>query len=165
MPLSPLDIHNKEFRRVFRGYDEAEVDEFLDKVVEDYKQLLRDNQQLKESVKELEDKLAHYYNLEQTLHNAIVVAQETAEEVKANAKKEAQIMIREAELKSQNIIEEALEKVRKISQEVDELRRNARVYRSRLKNLLKAQLEMLEEDDWQNLEKEIDDSTRAFELG
>ena len=96
--LTPLDIHNKEFRRSFRGYDEREVDEFLDRVIKDYEQLYRDNIELKENMERLSSKLEHYQHMEGTLHNTLLVAQETAEEVKLNAKKEMELMLKETQI-------------------------------------------------------------------
>ncbi|MCL6548875.1 MAG: DivIVA domain-containing protein, partial [Alicyclobacillus sp.] len=121
MPLTPLDIHNKEFSRSFRGYDEDEVDDFLERVIQDYESLIRQNKELEEKIESLEDKLRHFMNIEESLGKSIIVAQETAEEVKANARKEAQLIIKEAEKNADRIVSEALNKSRKIAQEVEEV--------------------------------------------
>lgn len=152
MPLSPLDIHNKEFRTVLRGYEKNEVDEFLDQIIKDMEQLVKENNELKDQKAKLDDKLSHYYNLEQTLHNALVVAQETAEEVKAAAKREAQLIVKEAEMKAERQVDDAIAKVRRMTSELDELRKQAAVFRSRLMNLLKAQLDMIGIEDWDELQ-------------
>ncbi|HHW98378.1 MAG TPA: DivIVA domain-containing protein [Firmicutes bacterium] len=152
MSLTPLDIHNKEFRTVLRGYDRNEVDEFLDLIIKDLEQVFKESAELKDANHALREKLEHYHNLEQTLHNALVVAQETAEEVKASAKREAQLIIREAEMKAERLVDEAIGKERRMTAELDEMRKQAGVFRARLINLLKAQLEMLDGDDWEQLE-------------
>ena len=151
MSISPLDIHNKEFKITLRGYDRNEVDDFLDQVIRDMEQILRENNELKDQVDRLEEKLDHYYNLEQTLHNALVVAQETAEEVKGAAKREAQLITKEAELKGERLVDDAIAKVRRMTNELDELRKQSEVFRARLINMLKAQLDMLEAEEWQTL--------------
>lgn len=87
MPLTPLDIHNKEFAKTFRGYDEDEVNEFLDQVIKDYEIIIREKRELENRVKELEEKLKHFSSIEETLNKSIVVAQEAAEEVKGSAQK------------------------------------------------------------------------------
>ncbi len=153
LPITPLDIHNKDFRTVLRGYDKNEVDEFLDHVIKDMELLLKENNELKEQKNKLDDKLSHYYNLEQTLHNALVVAQETAEEVKAAAKREAHLIVKESELKAERQVDEAIGKVRRMTSELDELRKQAAVFRSRLMNLLKAQLDMINADDWDEIQQ------------
>lgn len=152
MSITALDIHNKEFRTVLRGYDRNEVDEFLDQVIKDMELLMRENAEYKEKATSLADKLEHYHNLEQTLHNALVVAQETAEEVKSAAKREAQLIAKEAELKAERMVDEAIAKVRRMTSEVDDLRKQAEVFRARLSSLLKAQMEMLGDDAWDNFE-------------
>ena len=141
--LTLLDIHNKEFKRSFRGYSEADVDEFLDEIVKDYEQLYRDNIEQKEAMDRLNSKLEHYQHMENTLHNTLIIAQETAEEVKLNARKESDLMMKEAEIKSQKIIDEAMVKVRRGAAEYEELQKQAQIYRTRMQTLIQAQLELL----------------------
>jgi len=148
--LTPIDIHNKEFKRSFRGYSEREVDEFLDLLVSDYEGLLRENMDLKEAVQQLNTKLEYYQQMENTLHNTLVIAQETAEEVKLSGKKESELIIKEGEIRVQRMLEEATEKVRRMTAEYDELTKQMAVSRSRMRNLLMAQMELLnktEEDE------------------
>ena len=89
MPLSPLDIHNKEFGRGFRGYDEDEVNEFLDQIIKDYELVIREKKELEDKVVELEQRLEHFSTIEETLNKSIVIAQEAGEDVKRNSQKEA----------------------------------------------------------------------------
>jgi cell division initiation protein len=145
--LTPLDIHNKEFKRGFRGYNEEEVDEFLDQVVKDYEKLYRDNLEMKETIDRVNSKLEHYQHMENTLHNTLVIAQETAEEVKLNAKKETELLIKEAEIRGQKMVEEAMHKVRRANTEYEELKKQAQVYRTRMRTLLQAQLEILQHSE------------------
>ena len=141
--LTPLDIHNKEFKRSFRGYNEEEVDEFLDRIVKDYERLYQDNIELKETVDRINSKLEHYQHMENTLHNTLVIAQETAEEVKLNAKKESELQLKESEIRGQKLVDEAMSKVRRMNAECEELKKQAQVYRTRMRTLVEAQLEML----------------------
>lgn len=148
--LTPLDIHNKEFKRGFRGYVEEEVDAFLDEVVKDYEKLYRENIELKETLDRVNSKLEHYQHMENTLHSTLVIAQETAEEVKLNARKESELQIKEAEIRGQKLVEEAMSKVRRLHGEYEELQKQYQIYRTRMRTLLQAQLEMLQkaaEDD------------------
>lgn len=145
--LTPLDIHNKEFKKNFRGYSETEVDEFLDKVIKDYEQLYRENIELKETIERVSSKLEHYQQMENTLHSTLVIAQETAEEVKLNAKKETELLTKEAEIRAQKMVEEAMFKVRRMTGEYEELQKQAQVFRMRMRTLLQAQMEMLNHDE------------------
>jgi cell division initiation protein len=86
--------------------------------------------------------------MEENLSKSILVAQETAEEVKANARKEAQLILKEAEKNADRIINEALAKSRKIALEIEELKKKASVYRLRFRTLLEAQMELLDSGDW-----------------
>lgn len=157
MPLTPLDIHNKEFTRGFRGYDEDEVNDFLDQVIKDYEALIRDKKALEETVQKLEDRLGHFSTIEDTLNKSILVAQETAEEVKQNATKEARLIVKEAEKNADRIINESLSKSRKIALEIEELKKEAKVYRTRFRMLIEAQLELLKNDDWDKLSEQFDE--------
>lgn len=152
MPLTPLDIHNKEFGRSFRGYDEDEVNEFLDQVIKDYEALLREQKELQNQVQTLQERLDHFANIEETLSKTIIVAQEAADEVRNNAKKEAQLILKEAEKNADRIINESLTRSRKIALEIEELKKQASVYRTRFRSLVEAQLELLSKDDWKALE-------------
>ncbi|THE14402.1 DivIVA domain-containing protein [Bacillus timonensis] len=151
MPLTPLDIHNKEFNKGFRGYDEDEVNEFLDQVIKDYEMVIREKKELESKLSELNEKLGHFTNIEETLNKSILIAQETAEEVKRNASKEAKLIIKEAEKNADRIINESLAKSRKITIEIEELKKQSKVFRNRFKMLIEAQLDMLSNDDWDHL--------------
>lgn len=147
MPLTPLDIHNKEFRKSLRGYNEAEVDEFLDQVVREFESLLKENSALKERIETLSSKVEQYRRIEDAIHNTLVVAQQTAEEVKTNAAKEAGLMLKEASLKVEQRLHEAEMRLAAVSNEYDRLRNAVHLFRSRLKSLIKAHVELLEEQE------------------
>ena len=115
MPLSPLDIHNKEFTRGFRGYAEDEVNEFLDQIIKDYEIILREKKELEDRIKTMTEQMKHYNNLEETLQKSIVIAQEAAEEVRRNSQKEAKLIVKEAEKNADRIINEALAKSKLMS--------------------------------------------------
>ncbi|MCM3626429.1 DivIVA domain-containing protein [Paenibacillus glycanilyticus] len=152
MPLTPLDIHNKEFGRRLRGYDEDEVNEFLDQVIKDYESIIRENKELQNQILTLQERLNHFSNIEETLSKTIIVAQEAADEVRNNAKKEAQLIIKESEKNADRIINESLAKSRKVSLEVEELKKQASIYRARFRTLVEAQLELLSQDGWDSLD-------------
>jgi len=153
MPLTPLDIHNKEFGRKIRGYDEDEVNEFLDQVIKDYEALIKENKELNAQLESIQEKVNHFKTMEETLSKTIVVAQEAADEMKANAKKEAQLIIREAEKNADRIINESLAKSRKIALDSEELKKQAIIYRTRFRSLLEAQLDLLSQEGWDSFEK------------
>ena len=97
MPLTPLDIHNKEFDRAFRGYNEDQVNEFMEQVMKDMDLVLKEKNEVEERLSSAYEQLNHYSALEDTLQKSIVVAQEAAEEVRRNSQKEAKLIVSEAE--------------------------------------------------------------------
>ncbi|PPA72120.1 DivIVA domain-containing protein [Jeotgalibacillus proteolyticus] len=151
MPLSPLDIHNKEFNRGFRGYDEEEVNEFLDQIIKDYEILLREKKELEEKLNNNSERLGHFTNIEETLNKSIVVAQEAAEEVRRNAMKESKLIIKEAERNADRIVNDSLAKARKIAIEIEDLKKQSKVFRTRFKMLIEAQLDLISNGDWEDL--------------
>jgi cell division initiation protein len=151
VPLTPLDIHNKEFNKGFRGYDEDEVNEFLDQVIKDYEMIIREKKELESRVTELTEKLGHFINIEETLNKSIIIAQEAGEDVKRNAQKESKLIIKEAEKNADRIINESLSKSRKIAIEIEELKKQSKVFRTRFQMLIEAQLDLLKNDDWDHL--------------
>ncbi|MGD8190048.1 DivIVA domain-containing protein [Brevibacillus ginsengisoli] len=153
MPLTPLDIHNKEFSTGFRGYNVDEVNEFLDQIIKDFELLIKEKKEMEERIAILNERVDHFKSLEENLSKSILVAQETAEEVKSNARKEAQLILKESEKNADRIVNEALAKSRKVAIEIEELKKRASVYRMRFRTLLEAQLEMLENGDWDELDK------------
>ncbi len=158
MPLTPLDIHNKEFGKSFRGYDEDEVNEFLDQVIKDYELVIRDKKQLEEQMLDMKERLKHFSTIEETLNKSILIAQEAAEDVKGNAQKEAKLIIKEAEKNADRIINEALIKSRKVTIEFEELKKQSKVFRTRLRMAIETQLEMLSHEDWDHiLDKETEE--------
>lgn len=151
MALTPLDIHNKEFSSKWRGYDEDEVNEFLEQVMKDYENLLNDNKQQKQEVESLNERINHFNTIEETLQKSILTAQEAAEDVRRNSMKESKLIIKEAEKNADRIVNEALSRAREISLEIEDLKKQSKVFRNRFKMLLEAQLDLVNGNDWDDL--------------
>ena len=164
MPLFPLDIHNKEFSRGFRGYQEDEVNEFLDQIIKDYELLLKEKKELEERLKQTDERVGHFTTIESTLQKSIVVAQEAAEEVRRNSQKEAKLIVREAEKNADRIVNESLTKARRIAMEIDELKKQSKVFRNRFRMLVEAQLDLIDTDDWETLMEYDIDTTNLDKL-
>lgn len=153
--LTPMDIHNKEFKRSFRGYNENEVDEFLDKIMEDYELLYKENSDLKDRVNIMNDKLQSYTNMEKTLNNTLIVAQRSAEDLKQNAKKEAELIIQEAQQNAEKIMQKANQEVVRIRTELENQKKRLNVFKAKFKSLLEGQLEaVLSIDDREFFDEE-----------
>ncbi len=114
MNYTPEDLQNIVFKKRFIGYSEDMVNEVLDKVIEDYTACLRENLEYRNKIMELNEALNHYKSIENSLKNSLVLAQKTSEEVKRNAYEKAENIIKEAEIKAQQIINAAHEEVMKL---------------------------------------------------
>ena len=96
--LTPLDLNGKTFSKGFRGYDTDEVNQFFSQISRDYERLYQDNVELKDSVERVSAKLEYYQRMETTMQSTLVVAQETADEVKKNSMQKAEVLTKETEL-------------------------------------------------------------------
>ena len=96
--LTPLDLNGKTFSKSFRGYDTDEVNQFFLQISKEYERLYQDNVELKDSVERVSAKLEYYQRMESTMQSTLVVAQETAEEVKKNSLQKAEVLTKETEL-------------------------------------------------------------------
>lgn len=105
--ITPMDIHNKTFSRGIRGYSQEEVDAFLEELSGDYERIYREHREMEEEMDTIRTKLRNYEKMEATMSSTLVMAQETAENVKKNALKEAELAVREARNSAHKILEEA----------------------------------------------------------
>jgi len=124
MRISPLDIRQQQFTvKWLRGFDIHEVDAFLDDVAEDYEAALKENAQLKEQVGTFEERSRGLAERERALQDTLVTTHRLGDEMKATARREADILMREAELRSEKIIEEGRAEEARIRSEIQTLRR------------------------------------------
>jgi cell division initiation protein len=100
MRITPLDIQQKQFPMKFRGFDVEEVYAFLEVIREEMEELLRENASLKENVQRSESQIKGYRDMEATLQETLMTAQQMVEDYKTNARKEAELVVKEAELKA-----------------------------------------------------------------
>lgn len=145
MKLTPLDIRHKEFKRGMRGYADEEVDEFLDEVADEYERLFKENIDLNERLEALEGKVSQYRRIEETLQKTLVSAQQSAEELKANASKEAQLILRDAELKARQMVSDLYSDRQKLEKSLASLRGVEQDTRFKLRTMLETFLKQLEE--------------------
>ncbi|WP_178198162.1 DivIVA domain-containing protein [Ligilactobacillus sp. Marseille-Q7487] len=170
MTLTPLDIHNKEFHVKLRGYDQDEVNDFLDQIIKDYELVLKENDKLTGSLEQSQEKLKYFNDLKDSLNQSIIVAQEAADKVKANSQREAEIINREAQKqgqdiidqaneKARHIIEEASQKAQRLALETDDLRKQARIFRQKLQVMMESQLEVVKGSEWDEILKQGETSS------
>ena len=146
MRITPLDIQQKQFPMKFRGFDVEEVYAFLEIIREEMEDLLRENANLRENIQRLDNQLKEYRDMETTLRETLLTAQQLVEDYKMNARKEAELVVREAELRSDTLLKEAQEKVRKIHEDIVDLKGIRRHFKEEVKRLVESHLRMLEFD-------------------
>ncbi|HCM17513.1 MAG TPA: hypothetical protein DHW84_04645, partial [Firmicutes bacterium] len=131
--LTPLDIETTVFRRSMRGYDRVEVQEFVTRVAADYEFLYKENMDLKEQLQAMDEKIAQYIRLEDSMRNALMLAQQTAEEVKASAQKQSELMVREGEAKVEQIRARMRDEINTELRRLSELRQRGEQARAQLR--------------------------------
>ncbi len=142
--ITPMDLHNREFKVGFRGYEKDDVDAFMSQLASDYEVVFRDNREMKEVIEQLRDKLAQYEQMEQTMNNTLVLAQETAENVKAAARKEAELIVQSAEQQKAHMIQNTAKSIRDGQARYEVIRNDVAVFRAKMESLLKSQLQLLD---------------------
>jgi cell division initiation protein len=126
MRITPMDIRQQQFRVRFRGFDRQEVDTFLADVAEDYERLVKENALLKEQLAALEERSRGIEGREKLLQDTLLTTQRLAEEMKDGAKREANLLVREAEFQGDKLLEEARAEEAKVKAEILALKRTRR---------------------------------------
>ena len=144
--LTPLDIENKTFsKQIMNGYSTEEVQAFMADLLKDYERLYKENIEYKDKIDVLNQGIQHYKSIEDTLQNALVVAQGTAESVKQNAKVEADNIIKEAEINALKSVDTINKQVVEKRLQLDDTKKQFDVYKAKMEALLISQLELLKE--------------------
>ncbi len=146
MKVTPLEIQQKQFSTRFRGFDVEEVYAFLEVVREELEELLKENSSLKEQLRRTEDQLAEYKKMDTTMRETLITMQKMVEDYETNAKRQAEIIIRDAELKADKLVREAQDKVIKIHEDITDLKGIRKHFKEELRRLIENHMRMLEFD-------------------
>lgn len=142
--ITPVDLETMVFRRGFRGYNVNEVQDFMVRITHDYERLYRENIELKEKIEELTAQINQYQLMEDTLRNAMILAQETAEEVKNTAKGQAEMILREAEQRSDRIKGRIKDEIQGEIQKLATLKNQVEFFKCQFKSFLNGLLDIAE---------------------
>jgi len=144
--LTPLDIENKKFsKQMVNGYSVDEVDEFLDLITLDYERMYKENTESRNKIEQLNEDLAHYKTIENTLQSTLLMAQSTAEEVKNVAKQQAEQIINDAQISASKEVTRLEQEIAMKKRELDDAQKQFDIYKAKMESLLISQLEMLKE--------------------
>ena len=162
MALTSLDIRDKAFSTKFRGYDIDEVEEFLDIIVNDYEELIRENREKEAKIRNLEERLIYFDEMKDSLSQSVLIAQDTAERVKQaaqersgnivqQAEQDAQRLLDRAKYKANDILRQATDNAKRVAVETEELKNKTRVFHQRLKSTIESQLSIVDSPDWEDI--------------
>ena len=143
MRITALDLQQQQFNKRFRGYDRREVEGFLELVAVELETQFKENQALIEKLRQMEGEIARHQEREQMLKNTLMTAQKVTEDLKENAKKESQMLIKAAELKAEKIIDQTQLRAAKIQEEIAELKRQRKLFEAKLRAALRSHEELL----------------------
>lgn len=165
MKISPIEIRQQEFEKKMRGYDADEVKAYLDTIASEIERLNTENEELKSEIHSLSEQVAEYKKIEKNLQDTLLKTQENAAKSLEATKKQTSLMIKEAELKSAQIIEKAKENANEIRNAVVSLREEKELIIAKLKSMVNSQSNLLElkvKDAGQDLteQKKVDDKTK-----
>ena len=149
MRITPMDIEQQEFTKSFRGYNEEEVDDFLDKIVKDYEELINENVRLNDEIEKMQEKLKEFSEIEETLRSALLNAQKSAEEMKGRVESEAKIIIEKAELEAKSLKQQVFQREDLVKNEIDKLRRYKFIFKEKFKSMLNLYLKMIENEEFE----------------
>jgi len=143
MKLTPLDIKKQQFKKVMRGYDPVEVDTFMDMVANEFEDLLKQQKEMRDKVIELETQLKDYRQIEKTLQQTLLQAQEATGRTYEAARKEAEMIGREAEVKAAKLVEQANSDLARMNSELMTLKGRRESLIGRLRVLLSSELDLI----------------------
>jgi len=141
--LTPIAITQREFQRRFRGLDPVEVRTFLDGVAEELQRLLKENASKEERIQKQEAQLQHYRERERELKEALLAVQRMAEETREKARKEAELILKDAEVKAERLLERTNLMLAQIQGRLADLKRQKILFEGRIRAAIKLHQELL----------------------
>ncbi|MCH7618774.1 MAG: DivIVA domain-containing protein [Candidatus Marinimicrobia bacterium] len=144
MKLTPIDIRKWEFKKGIRGYDKYEVQAFLELAAEEFEKLMQDRREFEQKSKRLEKEIEEYRRVEKSLQDTLISAKETTDRSMENSRKEAELIIGDAELHADKVLESARKKVSKIEDEITRLTVLRDSFAVKLRSILSSQIELVE---------------------
>jgi cell division initiation protein len=157
MRITPLDVRKQEFRKAVRGFDCDEVRAFLSTLADEYETVLVDNKQIREMIMEQEDKIQEYQGMERNLRDTLMTAERVMQETRDNASKKGDLIVKDAEMKARQVLEECRMRTEELRREIMTLRQEKESYLGRFKSLAAAQIKFVEthENDFEDLDKRL----------
>lgn len=144
MKMTPLDIQQQKFRTSLRGYDPREVGFFLERVADAFEEQERRNQNMKDEVRRFEQEIKSYRKREESFKQAILNSQSVIEQMKDNASKQAELIIAEAEVRGEKILNRAHNRLAQLHEDITELKRQRVQIEIEITAIIESHAKMLE---------------------
>jgi cell division initiation protein len=144
MKITPLDIRQKRFESAFRGFSKREVEAFLELLAGEFEEVVKENIAAKDSLKRLQLELDQHKERERTLQETMVTAQRISEDLRHAAKKEADIILADAEHQAEKIVQDAHQKLVQVVADINELKRQRLQFESQVRSVVDSHLKLLE---------------------
>lgn len=151
MPFTPSEIKNKTFTQVKNGFEPSEVESYLTQLSNEIERLKEDKKQLEKVIEDKDTNIQSYKDVHQSVSDALIQAKQAGEETKAAATKEADATIAKAKAEADKIVNDGVEKARRLSFQTEDMKRQSKIFRSRFRMLVEAQLDLLKNEDWDYL--------------
>ncbi|WP_426703828.1 DivIVA domain-containing protein [Staphylococcus shinii] len=151
MPFTPNEIKNKTFTNARNGFEPTEVESYLEQLSNEIERLKEDKVQLEKVIEDKESNIQSYKDVHQSVSDALIQAKQAGEETKAAASKDAEAIVSKAKAEADRIVNDAVEKARRLSFQTEDMKRQSKIFRSRFRMLVEAQLDLLKNEDWDYL--------------
>lgn len=144
MKITPLDIQQQQFKTRFRGFDIREVDSFLEQMADAFESLNRENASLREEIRRLKLESQGYKEREETFKRAMLNSQKVIEQMKENARKSSELIVAEAEVKAEKILNKAHNRLAQLHEDIAELKRQRIQIEVQIGSIIEAHAKLLE---------------------
>lgn len=171
MRITPLDIRKQPFRKTVMGFDKDEVNSFLEMVANEFEPIIKQNDELTTTVKLLQERIDEYAKIEKTLNETLLTAQRVTDEARLNAQKEAELILKDAQIRADRYEDQSRMKVNNLESDLISLKTQRDSFLTRFKSMLRDQLALVEvisgslkdkkNSDKKNAEKEAINKTRT----
>ena len=158
MALTPLDIQQQQFKVAFRGFDVREVDTFLEEMADAFEALQRDGKRQAEEVQRLRHEIQGFTKREETFKHAMLNSQKILEQMKDNARKNGELVVADAEVKAERILNRAHNRLAQLHEDIAELKRQRMQIEVQIRSTLEAHTKLLEMGQEETRKKEEEDT-------
>ncbi|WP_291319528.1 DivIVA domain-containing protein [Desulfonatronospira sp.] len=162
MDISKIDILDKKFSTAFWGYKRHDVEMFLQEVADYVGELAEQKSQQDLNIKHLEEKLQEHRSREEVLQHTLLTTQKMTDDIKANANRQAKVIVQEAQSKAEDILRQAHKRLAQIHEDISELKKQRAHFEIKLRSMVESHLKLLESHDEEHMHLEEAESKLKF---